>query len=355
MVHLSKLLKSTLVAALLLTTFNNYAQQIEVGIEFTQYQTEYTPLETADTLTGKSNNWGGDTWIMGLDSAVQYSGMEGFPFQKLGIGTHAQMALWNQFTADPYELDLYMTPFQSNVTAPGRDHLNDDFGAILYYDGGDHHIIEFRNVALTLENIIAAGRLRTRINYMIEIDPANNSLRYIYGPSTIHHLTEDYFSEHGTICGMVFEIWKDVSGGGNFEMVENLYYLLEGSPQNPSINKGSDIDNPIPDSGLNAFPPEGTVYEFQFSSISSTVEDTYPEPEVKVFPNPGVDRLHLTGNRNEWSDRAAVAVYNSSGIPMYQNHPGESAEIHTQNWPSGLYLIRVTDKDFRWEGKWVKK
>jgi|GEM_PF-5743519 len=355
MVKLTNFLKSAFVAVLLLTSLITYGQKIQVEIEFSQYQTDYTPLETADTLTGISNSWGGNSWVFELDSAIRYSGMEEFPFQTMGIGTYGQIALWNQFTAEPYQLDLYMIPFQSNVIAPGRDHQNDDFGAILYRDEGDHQIIEFRNVALSLENIIAEGRLRSRINYMIEIDPINNSLRFIYGPSTIHQLTEQYFLDQEIRTGIFLEVWKNIQGAGNYELVENLFNLLEGSPENPSIVEGSDIENAFPDNGLNAFPPDGTVYEFQFSPISSTAESTQPETEIKVFPNPGLNRLYLQNNQSGWTDAATVTVYNTNGLLLYQDHPGNSGGINTKTWPAGLYMIRVMDKDLKWNGVWVKQ
>ena len=333
----------------------SYGQQINTVLEFGQYESEYVPLEHADTLTSDNPEWGANLWTVNLDSFPAFSGTEQYPMQWLGINTNGQIALWHFLNSVDYELDIYMTPFFTTVISPLRDPINEDIGHILHYSENQIHFIEFRNVALTIENVLAGGRLTARINYLVEIDPVSDKVRFIYGPSTFHGNTASHIFANGVQAGVLLELWKKPGPGQEWKVENNFYLLLENAPESPEINTGSDPHNPLPDRGLNAFPPEGTVYEFNFSKPTSVQSETSDPATFEVYPNPGKNQLKIVASNHAICAESTAIIYRSCGSTVLQKFVGDALEVDTKSWESGMYIIKVGCKNYSHIYKWIRK
>jgi hypothetical protein len=66
-------------------------------------------------------------------------------------------------------------------------------------------------------------------------------------------------------------------------------------------------------------------------------------PEIKLFPNPTTDKLTVTGLS---SSSALLEILDSKGKIIFRETGigTDGIQIKTGNWPSGLYLLRVSER-----------
>lgn len=333
------------------------AQQIQTEIEFSQYQEEYTPLVNATSLTSTSGAWGLGNWETHLDSSFTFPGMEDRPFQRFGASTIGQVALWHFLSEDDLEFDLYMIPFNVNVVSPLQDFQNADQGAILRkIEGNDKLWVEFRNVALAVEKIIGNGRLVSRLNFTVEIDPENERVRFHYGPSNVTTSTQNYFLDSGIMLGLGFEVWENKGSASqpDYERLENSWVHLKGTEDDFEILEYTELDPPQPESSFLTFPSEGTVYEFQFSSMPTSVLENWTDNSVNIFPNPGNDEIQIQVDDDE-ENIQSISVFNLSGKRILNQENLQNMVINASEWPSGLYFIQLNTNTGSSYFKWVKK
>nr|MBS0037404.1 T9SS type A sorting domain-containing protein [Saprospiraceae bacterium] len=344
-----------LTATCLLFTCSLGGQIIQTESEFTHYEEEYFPLENATTLTSTTDAWGQRKWSFTLDSNIIFPGLEDRPFHFLVVATNGHIALWHFLNEEKIELGLYMIPILRSFVSPLKDYRNEDQGAILYYSEDNYIKVEYRNVAFALENILLSGRLLSRVNYTIEIDPDNDRIRYHFGPSDINTSTQYHFLESGTVLGLGFEVWENFGSTqqSNFQRVENYWKYLEGSPDDFKTLAYRDINKPLPDSSYFDFPPEGTVYEFRLSSLPTSVRESPSELSIELSPNPGVDQFHLQINSRDWRG-GELSVFNTHGQLVLTQSAAASNVINTAKWPSGLYFIHLDCPGNSEVLKWVK-
>ncbi|TVR77705.1 MAG: T9SS C-terminal target domain-containing protein [Saprospirales bacterium] len=328
-------------------------QEIQVDFEFNQYSGEYIPLENAENLT-TNFNWGSRRWNIGLDSPAVFSSLSTYPMHLLGIENTGRIALWHYLDADVYEMDIYAWPFATALLSPLRDPLNSDTGWVFHHQEGNLHIIEFRNVALAVENVLFGGRLNSRLNYMVEVDPDNDAFRFIYGPSTIHQGTANFFEENRVGSGLILERWEASPPGQNPTFVTNRYFLLENEPDNPDIVTGHAV-NPVPDIGLTAFPEEGTIYEFRLSSLTSIRQHVYDQLPFEVFPNPGGELLNIVLAEGELMPEGEISVFSLDGTPVHRQILLSKNKIKAEKWPAGTYIVVLESGQTQRAFKWIRK
>ena len=328
------------------------AQHLQTEVSFSQFMEEYSELEEATLLTSDQEAWGVLQWIMNLEHSIQLPGIEERPFNQLGISTIGQVVLWHNNSPDEVELDLYLVPFGFNVVSPLQDTVNQDQGYIFYYMEDDYIVVEFRNVALTVEKEIDNGNLLSRINYKVEINPANNSVRFHYGSSTISTALESYIFDNATTVGVGLETWEKT--GQQFNRAENFWNFLNGSPHDFTLDVHDVLIPSRPEHSFTAFPLNGTVYEFKFSSKPTSAEDLNQEHSFRVFPNPGNDRLYIDLSEPELLN-SNLEIFDVLGRSIYQSAAMDKIHIDTSNWSAGMYFVRVGASDKVRTVKWVKR
>ena len=328
------------------------AQHLQTEVSFSQYFEEYSEIGEATLLTSETQAWGERQWIRQIEPSLQFQGTEERPFNQMGIVTLGQVALWHNNSPDNVELDLYLVPFALNVVSPLQDHLNEDQGAILYFMEEDYIKVEFRNVALAVEKVLSSGSLTSRINYTVEIDPANDRVRFHYGPSQISSALQSHISENGILVGIAFEAWEKL--GQQFNRIENSWKYLKGSPDEFNVASHQDLVPSNPQPGFTSFPPNGTVYEFEFSSMSTSVDDLMADKTFRLFPNPGNDQLHIDISESGWS-KPDIEVFDVFGLNIYKSVAHHNGLIFTSDWPAGIYFVRISADDSSFTRKWVKR
>ncbi|MEM9985238.1 MAG: Calx-beta domain-containing protein, partial [Bacteroidota bacterium] len=73
---------------------------------------------------------------------------------------------------------------------------------------------------------------------------------------------------------------------------------------------------------------------------------------LEMFPNPGHESLNIVGNHR----MDLVQVFDVQGRKVWEGRPlDEVAQIDSQAWDTGLYLVKVATAIGNWQGPWVKK
>lgn len=350
------LLTTFFAAFFLLFTYHLEGQIITTEAAFTQYEEEYDSLENGITLTSTTAAWGQRNWNFSLDSSIVFPGLEDRPFHHLVVATNGHIALWHFLNEEKIELGLYMIPILRNLVSPLQDYRNEDQGSILYYSEDNYIKVEYRNVAFAHEKILLNGRILSRVNFTIEIDPDNDRIRYHFGPSDLATSTQHHFLDRGTVLGLGFEVWENmgIPQNPNFQRIENSWIHLEGTPEDIETFSYRDKNKPLPDSSFLAFPPEGTVYEFGLSSMPTSVRENTTELSIELMPNPGVDQVHMVINGGDLTG-AELFVFDIAGNLLHSQSGSASNVINTAKWPSGLYFIHLDRPGGREIVKWVKK
>ncbi len=81
---------------------------------------------------------------------------------------------------------------------------------------------------------------------------------------------------------------------------------------------------------------------FEYSDIrSAIIKDS--SFEVSVYPNPTNDVLHISiGNAFE---NGLIQMYNNNGKLVWERKPDQEVQdytLHLEQWPKGIYLLRLT-------------
>ena len=103
------------------------------------------------------------------------------------------------------------------------------------------------------------------------------------------------------------------------------------------------------------FAKDGTkVYEETYNDwvlINFTGIKQTEEPQITVYPNPATDYIVVKG-----APLSTVTVSDLSGRTIYrQAHTGESKNIATASWESGIYLVTVQTEHTKVVSKILKK
>jgi hypothetical protein len=107
--------------------------------------------------------------------------------------------------------------------------------------------------------------------------------------------------------------------------------------QTYNFTKGPDPFQLIPDNTLN-FSDMNLTWSPQVSSA----EETAPDSEIRVFPNPATDRLNIAFP--EQPGQTTISLINLSGAVVYQNSfvGGKSAQaIDLKGFTPGIYFLRI--------------
>ena len=96
------------------------------------------------------------------------------------------------------------------------------------------------------------------------------------------------------------------------------------------------------DHGGCVFPAlSDAFYWFQSlkSSCNTTAISSLELLTNKIFPNPFTNELSLSFN-----EKVNLTIYSLHGNLLFQDHMVQDIHLHTSQWPSGLYLIKVQGK-----------
>jgi hypothetical protein len=170
------------------------------------------------------------------------------------------------------------------------------------------------------------------LEYDIDGNHNNNSLTkrvFVYGnaaPDISGGADTLYSSLPVTLDPGKFEtyIWQDNSTGPEYEVTTFGTYSVTVTDK---------------------FGCKGTDMVIIESPVSSGIPDL-PEKDIKVWPNPVSEKLHVKIESGQMQDNITLEILNLRGMIMYTGviKPYSFAihEIDVRNFPKGLYLLRLS-------------
>jgi hypothetical protein len=87
-----------------------------------------------------------------------------------------------------------------------------------------------------------------------------------------------------------------------------------------------------------SYIPDATVPCTPLYAVGTSLVTTAINEEVGVYPSPVVDILHVNVPATGVFEGT---IYNAVGQLMWTGAVEKSKEVWTQNWPSGIYLLRL--------------
>jgi hypothetical protein len=88
------------------------------------------------------------------------------------------------------------------------------------------------------------------------------------------------------------------------------------------------------------------------SAPMSVSEINYENLLVKIYPNPSENNFTISLSENS---NYSFEIYNSIGKIFSQGFFRNQTEINSSSWQSGMYFIRVTDRENTWNEKIIKQ
>ena len=93
--------------------------------------------------------------------------------------------------------------------------------------------------------------------------------------------------------------------------------------------------------------------EDEYCLYSSTPDLKYSsDNEIFVFPNPTEDFINIRLNNMK---NVSIEIVNLQGKIIYRRNAVNDTTIDLSSWQTGLYLIKITGKDFECTKKVLKK
>ena len=361
-----KLLSISQVFCFSLFLSNQVFCQIELDFSFIQYQEEYQPLTSGDTIWGMNNEKFGldvtaiDNFerIIPLPEPLIINQLEEWVFDYLifAVSGGNGIASFNEDLNQ--ENILVLSPATTfNYMSPLNDPENTDQGYIIYSLDEDYLRIDFQNLAHSEELHLGDGRLISRFNFQVEYRIADSRTRYIYGPSIISTELRQHL---GSIY--IFSFFAvELSQYDEFGEWDNYYdgemLLLIGLPDEPMQTRISDVNFWDPQISLIDFPSESTVYEFNILPPSSNNELVLLEDKIKFYPNPTTDFLMVDPIKEDLFDRDDVyfKIFSIDGKLLLNHHLNQTSQIDLRSLNSGSYLLKITSDKFNAYGRIIKK
>lgn len=109
--------------------------------------------------------------------------------------------------------------------------------------------------------------------------------------------------------------------------------------------------NPAFDHGQCAVPAMLATLDFFNSFQETSVADVSPTPDIQIFPNPGSGIVQISG-LDEYQGYQ-VQVLDLSGRLLTESH--SSPFVNLEKLPAGVYLLRISGKDFQLTRKIVRQ
>lgn len=170
------------------------------------------------------------------------------------------------------------------------------------------------------------------LEYDSDGNHSNNSLTktvYVYGnpvPDLSGGADTLYSSLPVTLDPGTFEayLWQDNSTGSEFEVTTFGTYSVTVTDK---------------------FGCKGTDMVIIESPVSSGIPDL-PEKDIRVWPNPVSEKLHVKIESGQMQDNITLEILNLRGMIMYTGvikpYSFSGDEIDVRNFPKGMYLLRLS-------------
>ncbi len=195
-------------------------------------------------------------------------------------------------------------------------------------------IIEWKNVGFFDDTTVS-----DYINFQVWFHEGSNVLEYRYGPSQINNPFESYEEFPGALVAFAPKINTGIG------TVVEAAYVLEGSPENPTVHITEPGDE-FNGASLIGDIPNGTVYRFTPEPLS--IND-FSIVDFQIYPNPASNYLNIKTQSTNYN----VTIYNSLGQKV--NATLSENRIDISNLSDGIYFIKIETETGSAARKFIKQ
>lgn len=144
-------------------------------------------------------------------------------------------------------------------------------------------------------------------------------------------------------------LWYDGKSEGNFIADTGVLFILKIKTSKPINTKSIfEIDqHSITPEGIHE---QGWYYSIRTESIKALLSPSTDKSTVnlKVYPNPVTDLLHISFNLDDFDSKAKLKVIDPYGRTIYESSPftgtgTQQINIESKDWPNGNYCLVATN------------
>ena len=156
--------------------------------------------------------------------------------------------------------------------------------------------------------------------------------------STSSEMNSDFFGIERNNDGKSWKTLDKVNAGRETDNVITSYSYMDTSPVN-----GENLYR------LKMVDKDNT---FAYSRIVNVNSNS--EPFFNIFPNPVSKKLNI--HTDDWAQIKKIEILNVSGQIVYDSYLNPETEINVEDYPAGMYFVRLTHTDGKKEtDKFIKE
>jgi hypothetical protein len=112
----------------------------------------------------------------------------------------------------------------------------------------------------------------------------------------------------------------------------------------------------------NKFPPPGAnytkygfrIFKYYIDEQALSIKNEIQNNDLSIFPNPGKETFTLQSK--EFKGASQITVSNQLGQIIYQTQQKEpNITIQANDWPAGIYFVKVKQNNTIQTLKWIKQ
>jgi hypothetical protein len=281
------------------------------------------------TLTGAQTEdpWGGTYGRDQLTDVVQTASGEYLVGGSSGSGAGLDKTSDN--TLDKFESDIWLVKlaadgtkvWDKNVGGSSYDGLE---ALVLAKDGGLVLASMSYNVGYWLVKLASEDPLPVTLK---SFSVAKENKIALLAWETTSETNSDHFDVQHSLDGKSWTELGKINAQGESKAL-SMYHYAHTAPV-------LDLDNLY---RLKMVDADGS---FAYSRIQSV--EFKNDFELVVYPNPAAESIHL--ETGDWSKVKNVKILNSQGKLLYNSVNKPTRDISIKTFPSGLYMIKITDAD----------
>lgn len=190
--------------------------------------------------------------------------------------------------------------------------------------------VEWNNVGF-FSDVFENGTANNNFtNFQLWLFETDNSLEIHFGPNSITDLDLAFDGLGGTSVILAESVNFDTETFG-----DNGVIALIGSPTNPTVSVFTDPDE-VEFAVLNGVIPNGTVYRFQSSNLSSS---NFDRVALKLFPNPSSDVITITG----LTQIQTYIMHDVMGRRVMHGYLQPNSSLNVESLSKGLYHLAFSN------------
>ncbi|MBO4481345.1 MAG: thiol protease/hemagglutinin PrtT [Bacteroidales bacterium] len=338
-------------------TVKSFSMPIETYSNFTSssgstlYTGEQANIQVNVANTGSSTFYGKVALMI---SDVNGNNIQTFGTQSFSSGLQSNKYITTTFSgtisanAGNYYLALiYQNQGESSWYYAGSTYYTNPIGIIIEKGNMNPDSYEPNNTAATASYIGSVTSNRT-FNIKANLHTSTDRDYYkIYLPAGYKYtvsaqMNDSYVSSSFTAFAEMYVSTDGttIAGGYDNEM------------PTMTINNGGNIYFKI--NGYNGNNNDIGTYQLiiNVSRIANTGIEEVKEDKIVLYPNPAIDKLHLT--MNEGIKVKKIELMNAEG-QLLRTYNGNEREFNVGDLPSGLYFMRIVSTEGVTTKKWIKQ